>query len=73
MTACIGGLILLFLGGVMAGLVWLYRLGWGNSGDEDEVDEELGIESEFYSSDTSLEASNEVSDEFSEIDDDELI
>lgn len=41
-TACAGGLILLILGAVMAGLVWLYRLGWGNNSDdeyEDDIDD----------------------------------
>lgn len=31
---CIGGLGLSFAGVVVAGLVWLYRLGWGNSEDD---------------------------------------
>ncbi len=36
-TACVGGLILLIMGAVIAGLVWLYRLGWGQT-DTDEAD-----------------------------------
>jgi len=38
-TACVGGLILLIMGAVMAGLVWLYRLGWGNSSDDEYGDD----------------------------------
>lgn len=36
-TACVGGLILLIMGAIIAGLVWLYRLGWGQT-DTDEAD-----------------------------------
>jgi hypothetical protein len=36
-TACAGGLILVVVAVVMAGMVWLYRLGWG-SADDDEFD-----------------------------------
>lgn len=39
-TACVGGLILLIMGAVVAGLVWLYRLGWGQPA-EDEVDDDF--------------------------------
>lgn len=46
-TICIGGGALLLLGAVLAGLVWLYRLGWGKV-DADELDdaEEIIIEIE---------------------------
>jgi len=41
-TICFGGIILLIMSIVMAGLVWLYRLGWSNPDDEfDEYEEEL--------------------------------
>lgn len=44
-TVCIGGAALLLLGAVLAGLVWLYRLGWGNvDDDEPDDDEEIIIE-----------------------------
>jgi hypothetical protein len=36
-TACIGGAVLLVVGAVMAGLVWLYRLGWADA-ERDEVE-----------------------------------
>ncbi len=39
-TACVGGLILLIMGVVVAGLVWLYRLGWGQAA-EDEYDDDF--------------------------------
>ena len=38
-TACVGGLVLLIIGAVIAGLVWLYRLGWGNTADDDYDDD----------------------------------
>lgn len=40
-TACIGGVVLLVVGAVMAGLVWLYRMGWGDV-EQDEVDAAFG-------------------------------
>jgi hypothetical protein len=39
-TACIGGLGLVLMGAVLAGLVWLYRLGWGQIDDDDFEDDE---------------------------------
>jgi hypothetical protein len=39
-TACVGGLVLLIIGAVMAGLVWLYRLGWGSSAADDYGDDD---------------------------------
>jgi hypothetical protein len=39
-TICIGGAALLVAAMVMAGLVWLYRLGWGDKDEENEDDEE---------------------------------
>jgi hypothetical protein len=39
-TACLGGLALVVAALILAGLVWLYRLGWGNLG-HDEADEEV--------------------------------
>lgn len=35
---CVGGLGLLFLGATMAGLVWLYRLGWGEPATDDDFE-----------------------------------
>ncbi len=43
-TVCIGGVFVLMMGVVLAGLTWLYRLGWGNARDEepgDELDEDV--------------------------------
>jgi hypothetical protein len=40
MTACIGGMALVFMAAVLVGLVWLYRLGWGkvdNPSNEKEI------------------------------------
>ncbi|MBN1221248.1 MAG: hypothetical protein JXM69_20155 [Anaerolineae bacterium] len=37
-TICVGGVALLMMAVVVAGLVWLYRLGWGNV-DHDETDD----------------------------------
>ncbi|GAB4453228.1 MAG: hypothetical protein Fur0044_48130 [Anaerolineae bacterium] len=45
-TLCIGGPALLLLGAVMAGLVWLYRLGWGKTANEEADKEEIIIEIE---------------------------
>jgi hypothetical protein len=45
-TACIGGLALFIVGGVMAGLVWLYRLGWGQLDDEDIDEDDEYIEAD---------------------------
>jgi hypothetical protein len=42
-TICGGGVIILIMVGVLAGLVWLYRLGWGDV-DDDEPDEEADDE-----------------------------
>lgn len=39
-AACFGGLILVILAAVLAGLVWLYRMGWVNSDDDDDSDAE---------------------------------
>ncbi|MCB0166627.1 MAG: hypothetical protein KDI79_20530 [Anaerolineae bacterium] len=74
---CVGGLGLSFAGAVMAGLVWLYRLGWGQKEEEadfeykqDEVeaynDEEYD-EAEYYDDD-----GDEYYDENEYYDDDEL-
>jgi hypothetical protein len=40
-TACLGGVVLVVLGGVLGGAVWLYRLGWGQTDDDafDDVEE----------------------------------
>ena len=38
---CMGGVALLILAAIMAGLVWLYRLGWSTPGDDDDFDDEL--------------------------------
>lgn len=39
-TACFGGLILLAMAAMITGLVWLYRLGWGNPAEnEDDFDD----------------------------------
>ena len=38
-TACLGGLVLLIMAAVIAGAAWLYRLGWGQTQDEDDFDE----------------------------------
>jgi hypothetical protein len=45
-TVCIGGAALLLMGAVLTGLVWLYRLGWGNNDDDEppEDEEEIIIE-----------------------------
>ena len=48
-TICAGGAFLVFLGVVAAGLVWLYRLGWGEikpdeSDEEGERGEEIIVE-----------------------------
>lgn len=43
-TACIGGVALVFMGVVLVGLVWLYRLGWGKVDDDDFAEEEIIIE-----------------------------
>jgi hypothetical protein len=40
-----GGVAVLLLGAVLAGLVWLYRLGWGKVDDEAD-DKEITIEIE---------------------------
>jgi hypothetical protein len=39
-TICAGGAVLLILGVLVAGLVWLYRLGWGDVNDDEFADEE---------------------------------
>jgi hypothetical protein len=39
-TVCVGGGALLLLGAVMVGLVWLYRLGWGQTDNSEADDEE---------------------------------
>jgi hypothetical protein len=39
-TACLGGMALLVAAIILAGLVWLYRLGWGDS-HRDEAEEEI--------------------------------
>lgn len=44
-TACLGGFVLVVLGGVLGGAVWLYRLGWGQTDDDDFDDiEEIPVE-----------------------------
>lgn len=46
-TICFGGGFLVLMGGVLAGLVWLYRLGWGKVDDDDDdsdEDEEIVVE-----------------------------
>ncbi len=35
-ATCMGGLVLLIVSIIMAGLVWLYRLGWGGMDDDDD-------------------------------------
>jgi hypothetical protein len=42
-TICGGGVVILILVAVLAGLAWLYRLGWGDV-DDDELDEDSGDE-----------------------------
>lgn len=43
-TACLGGVALVLVAAVMAGLVWLYRLGWGSAAVEEEYyDDNEGI------------------------------
>jgi hypothetical protein len=42
-TICAGGVIILIMVVVLAGLVWLYRLGWGDV-DDDEYDEDADDE-----------------------------
>ncbi|HEX9924245.1 MAG TPA: hypothetical protein VGD99_16440 [Anaerolineae bacterium] len=37
---CIGGVVLVLIGAVMTGLVWLYRLGWEQV-DDDEFDDDV--------------------------------
>jgi hypothetical protein len=37
-TACVGSLVLVMAAILLAGLVWLYRLGWG-SVENDEFDD----------------------------------
>ena len=64
MLGCIGGLGLAFVGAMMAGLVWLYRLGWGqkevdefesenvyNDDDDDDDDYEYEDEDDYYDDD----------------------
>jgi hypothetical protein len=44
-SICIGGTALVMVGVVMGGLVWLYRLGWGQKAevtDEDDLDDDEG-------------------------------
>ncbi|MBN1992914.1 MAG: hypothetical protein JW953_09420 [Anaerolineae bacterium] len=48
-TICAGGVILVIIAAVIAGLVWLYRLGWGNiddyeSGQDFDDDDEIVVE-----------------------------
>jgi hypothetical protein len=43
-TACFGGVGLVLMVAVAAGLVWLYRLGWGKVDDEADGEEEIVIE-----------------------------
>ncbi|MEW5959327.1 MAG: hypothetical protein AB1801_16470, partial [Chloroflexota bacterium] len=43
-AACIGGLVLVLLGAVLGGAIWLYRLGWGNPADDDDDLEEVPVE-----------------------------
>ncbi len=45
-TVCIGGAALLLLGAVLAGLVWLYKLGWGKVDDRATGDEEIIVKIE---------------------------
>lgn len=45
-TVCIGGAALLLLGAVLAGLVWLYKLGWGKVDDRATGDDEIVIQIE---------------------------
>jgi hypothetical protein len=43
-TVCFGGVGLVLMVAVAAGLVWLYRLGWGKVDDESDDEEEIVIE-----------------------------
>ncbi len=43
-TVCMGGLGLVLMGGVLGGLVWLFRLGWGKPGDAPDDEEEIEVE-----------------------------
>lgn len=44
-TVCFGGIGLLLMAAVVAGLVWLYRLGWGKiDPDESDDEEEITVE-----------------------------
>lgn len=47
---CVGGLGLSFAGAIMAGLVWLYRLGWGQpeTGDDFEYADEDDDDDDYY-------------------------
>lgn len=38
-TVCVGGLTLMALAAILAGLVWLYRLGWGQIEEDDFSDD----------------------------------
>jgi len=43
-SICMGGTALLMVGVMMGGLVWLYRLGWGQKGkEENDVTDDAGI------------------------------
>jgi hypothetical protein len=39
-SICVGGLVLAMMAAVMAGLIWLYRLGWGQVEDDEFYDDE---------------------------------
>jgi hypothetical protein len=41
-TLCFGGITMLLMLAVLGGLVWLYRLGWGKT-DDDEPDQPAEI------------------------------
>ncbi len=46
-ATCMGGLVLLIVSIIMAGLVWLYRLGWGGMDDDDDYYYDNDDEEEF--------------------------
>ena len=44
-TLCAGGLVLVIMAVAVAGLIWLYRLGWGKADDDDfEDDDAVAVE-----------------------------
>ena len=44
-TACVGGIFLLVMAAVITGVIWLYRLGWGQKENEfDDYDGDIADE-----------------------------